>query len=74
MIFVCVLINTLFVNLINSHITKIVIDYNSYSLLQLIHLTFTPLESIRSNFFEPQFVQIGHARDDFTNNDSLIYI
>jgi len=34
----------------------------------------TPSASIRSNFFEPQFVQIGHARDDFTNNDSLIYI
>jgi len=38
------------------------IDYILYSLLHLIHLTFTPSESNRSNFFEPQFVQIGHAR------------
>jgi len=35
--------------------------------LHLTHLTFTPSESRRLNFFEPQFVQIGHARTDFTN-------
>jgi len=43
------------------------IIYILYSLLHLTHLTFTPSESRRSNFFEPQFVQIGHARTGFTN-------
>jgi len=32
-----------------------------------MHLTLTPSESRRTNFFEPQFVQIGHARTDFTD-------
>jgi len=45
-----------------------------YSLLHLTHLTFTPSESSRSNFFEPQFVQIGHARAGFTNNILVNYI
>jgi len=45
-----------------------------YSLLQLTHLTLTPSESRRLNFFEPQFVQIGHARADFTNYISLSQI
>jgi len=47
------------------------IDYILYSLLHLTHLTFTPSESRRSNFFEPQFVQIGHARAGFTDCISL---
>jgi len=42
-----------------------------YSLLHLTHLTFTYSESRRLNFFEPQFVQIGHTRVDFTNYISL---
>jgi len=39
-----------------------------------MHLTLTPSESRRSNFFEPQFVQIGHARTDFTNYIFVNYI
>jgi len=41
-----------------------------YSLLHRTHLTLTPSESRRLNFFEPQFVQIGHARADFINYNS----
>ena len=47
------------------------IIYILYSLLHLTHLTFTYSESRRLNFFEPQFVQIGHTRVDFTNYISL---
>jgi len=36
--------------------------------LHLTHLTLTPSESRRSNFLEPQFVQIGQARADFINH------
>jgi len=53
---------------------KLAIYYILYSLLHLTHLTFTPSKSRRSNFFEPQFVQIGHARAGFTNNSFVNYI
>ena len=49
-------------------------DYILYSLLHLTHLTFTPSESRRSNFFEPQFEQIGHALAGFINNIFVNYI
>ena len=52
------------INIIWQNMTS---DYILYSLLHLTHLTFTPSESRRSNFFEPQFVQIGHARTGFTD-------
>jgi hypothetical protein len=32
------------------------------------------VSEIRSNFFEPQFVQIGHALSGFTNNIFKYYI
>ncbi len=47
----------------STHIIYIVI-----SLLHLTHLTLTPSESRRSNFLDPQFVQIGQARADFINH------
>jgi len=50
------------------------IIYILYSLLHLTHLTFTPSESRRSNFFEPQFEQIGHALAGFINNIFVNYI
>ena len=34
-------------------------------LLQIRHLTLVPLPFSRSNFFEPQFGQIGQARNPF---------
>ena len=34
-------------------------------LLQIRHLTLVSLPFNRSNFFEPQFGQIGHARNPF---------
>jgi len=40
-------------------------------LSQFLQRTVTGVSEIRSNFFEPQFVQIGHARADFINYISL---
>ena len=34
-------------------------------LLQFLQRTVTGVSEIRSNFFEPQFVQIGHALNGF---------
>jgi len=34
-------------------------------LLQFLQRTVTGVSKIRSNFFEPQFVQIGHALSGF---------
>ena len=38
-------------------------DHKVIIFLQFAHWTFTPLPFIRSNFLEPQLVQIGHERD-----------
>jgi len=43
-------------------------------LSQFLQRTVTGVSEIRSNFFEPQFVQIGHALSDFTNNNFKYYI
>jgi len=43
-------------------------------LSQFLQRTVTGVSEMRSNFFEPQFVQIGHARADFTNYISLSQI
>ena len=38
---------------------------------QFLQRTVTGVSEIRSNFFEPQFVQIGQARADFINDICL---
>ena len=43
-------------------------------LSQFLQRTVTGISEIRSNFFEPQFVQIGHARTDFTDYSFVNYI
>ncbi|SVA22297.1 uncharacterized protein METZ01_LOCUS75151 [marine metagenome] len=43
-------------------------------LSQFLQRTVTGVSEIRSNFFEPQFVQIGHALSGFTNNIFKYYI
>ena len=43
-------------------------------LSQFLQRTVTGVSEIRSNFFEPQFVQIGHARADFTDHVFVNYI